>query len=74
MSLSFCLWSVYIHILCCHFVRENPLGLKGTMAKRYAELIRDLWSGKYKSIVPLKFRVSPVLDLYICVKICTVKS
>ncbi|XP_065891186.1 ubiquitin carboxyl-terminal hydrolase 32-like isoform X2 [Dysidea avara] len=36
--------------------KENPLGLKGTMAKRYAELIRDLWSGKYKSIVPLKFR------------------
>ena len=49
------------------FNRENPLGLKGTMAKRYAELIRDLWSGKYKSIVPLKFRVSAMS----CV--CTVR-
>jgi len=53
------------HLSC--FFRENPLGLKGTMAKRYAELIRDLWSGKYKSIVPLKFRVSAISVLCIYV-------
>jgi len=40
----------------CTFNRENPLGLEETMAKRYADLVRDLWSGKHKSIVPLKFQ------------------
>lgn len=37
--------------------RDNPLGMQGTMAKRYGELIHDLWSGNAKSITPLKFRV-----------------
>ena len=27
------------------------------MAKRYGELVQDLWSGNHKSIIPLKFRV-----------------
>ena len=28
------------------------------MAKRYGELVQDLWNGHFKSITPLKFRVS----------------
>ena len=28
------------------------------MAKRYGELVQELWSGNSKSITPLKFRVS----------------
>lgn len=37
--------------------RENPLGMQGVMAKRYGELIHELWNGSSKSITPLKFRV-----------------
>ena len=38
--------------------RENPLGMGGVMAKRYGELVHDLWNGSSKSVTPLKFRVS----------------
>ena len=32
------------------------------MAKRYGELVHDLWNGSSKSVTPLKFRVrQPVL-------------
>ena len=41
-----------------HSHRENPLGMGGVMAKRYGELLHDLWNGSSKSITPLKFRVS----------------
>ena len=42
--------------------RENPLGMGGVMAKRYGELVHDLWNGSSKSVTPLKFRVrQPVL-------------
>ncbi|XP_072043615.1 ubiquitin carboxyl-terminal hydrolase 32-like isoform X1 [Amphiura filiformis] len=34
----------------------NPLGMKGHIAKRYGELIKDLWAGNAKSIAPLKLR------------------
>ena len=37
--------------------RDNPLGMGGVMAKRYGELVQDLWNGHSKSITPLKFRV-----------------
>lgn len=37
--------------------RDNPLGMQGVMAKRYGELIHELWNGSSKSITPLKFRV-----------------
>jgi len=36
--------------------KENPLGMGGVMAKRYGELLHDLWNGSSKSITPLKFR------------------
>lgn len=35
------------------------------MAKRYSDLINDLWSGNSKSITPLKFRVSLSLQVSI---------
>ena len=37
--------------------RTNPLGLKGVLAKRYGELVHDLWNGGYRSIAPVKLRV-----------------
>ncbi|ELT99007.1 hypothetical protein CAPTEDRAFT_129894 [Capitella teleta] len=36
--------------------RSNTLGMKGHIAQRYGELIKDLWSGTAKSIAPLKLR------------------
>jgi ubiquitin carboxyl-terminal hydrolase 6/32 len=40
--------------------RSNPLGMKGHIAKRYGDLIQELWSGTVKSIAPLKLRVSKI--------------
>ncbi|KAJ8312078.1 hypothetical protein KUTeg_009451 [Tegillarca granosa] len=36
--------------------RTNPLGMKGHIAQRYGELVKDLWSGTSKTIAPLKLR------------------
>ncbi|XP_060064706.1 ubiquitin carboxyl-terminal hydrolase 32-like [Ylistrum balloti] len=36
--------------------RTNPLGMKGHIAQRYGDLVKDLWSGTAKSIAPLKLR------------------
>eukprot|EP00795_Rhopilema_esculentum_P015115 gene15115-6296_t len=36
--------------------RTNPLGLKGILAKRYGDLVYDLWNGLYRSIAPVKLR------------------
>lgn len=36
--------------------RSNPLGMKGHIAQRYGELVKDLWSGTSKTIAPLKLR------------------
>ncbi|XP_056604877.1 ubiquitin carboxyl-terminal hydrolase 15-like isoform X2 [Triplophysa dalaica] len=35
---------------------ENPLGMKGEIAKAYAELIKQLWSGKYSYVTPRPFK------------------
>lgn len=37
---------------------DNPLGMKGEIAKVYAELIKQLWSGKYSYITPRPFKVT----------------
>ena len=37
--------------------RTNPLGMKGHIAKRYGDLITDIWSGTAKTIAPFKLRV-----------------
>ncbi|KAL0267099.1 UNVERIFIED_CONTAM: hypothetical protein PYX00_009454 [Menopon gallinae] len=36
--------------------RDNPLGMKGHIALRYADLIDNIWSGSSKTIAPLKLR------------------
>ncbi|GAV01668.1 hypothetical protein RvY_12345-2 [Ramazzottius varieornatus] len=36
--------------------RRNPIGYGGAIAERYAELINQLWSGKYRTVAPLKLR------------------
>ena len=46
--------------------RSNPLGMGGDMAKRYGDLVCELWKGTSKSIVPLRFRVSVSVRTYIC--------
>jgi ubiquitin carboxyl-terminal hydrolase 6/32 len=38
--------------------KQNPLGTKGAIAKRYGDLVQDLWSGQNKSIVPWRFRLT----------------
>jgi ubiquitin carboxyl-terminal hydrolase 6/32 len=40
--------------------RTNPLGMKGHIAKRYGDLITDIWSGTAKTIAPFKLRVRPL--------------
>ncbi|XP_051976317.1 ubiquitin carboxyl-terminal hydrolase 15-like isoform X1 [Xyrauchen texanus] len=35
---------------------ENPLGMKGEIAKAYAELIKQLWSAKYNYVTPRPFK------------------
>ena len=34
----------------------NPLGMEGKLASVYAQLVADLWSGKYLSVSPTKFK------------------
>ncbi|KAK3083744.1 hypothetical protein FSP39_002517 [Pinctada imbricata] len=36
--------------------RSNPIGMKGHIAQRYGELVKDLWSGTSRTIAPLKLR------------------
>nr|XP_061815786.1 ubiquitin carboxyl-terminal hydrolase 15-like isoform X2 [Nerophis lumbriciformis] len=35
---------------------DNPLGMKGEIAKAYAELIKQLWSSKYSYVTPRPFK------------------
>ncbi|XP_061770483.1 ubiquitin carboxyl-terminal hydrolase 15-like isoform X3 [Nerophis ophidion] len=35
---------------------DNPLGMKGEIAKAYAELIKQLWSCKYSYVTPRPFK------------------
>ncbi|KAL5013386.1 hypothetical protein ScPMuIL_007656 [Solemya velum] len=37
---------------------ENPLGMRGEIARNFAELIKIMWSGKYSFTVPRNFKVS----------------
>uniref|UniRef100_A0A3B4UAE2 Ubiquitin carboxyl-terminal hydrolase n=1 Tax=Seriola dumerili TaxID=41447 RepID=A0A3B4UAE2_SERDU len=37
---------------------DNPLGMKGEIARAYAELIKQLWSGKYSYVTPRPFKVN----------------
>ena len=44
----------------CALCRNNPIGMKGHIAQRYGELIKDLWSGTSRAVAPLKLRVSEI--------------
>uniref|UniRef100_A0A3B3C6E1 Ubiquitin carboxyl-terminal hydrolase n=2 Tax=Oryzias melastigma TaxID=30732 RepID=A0A3B3C6E1_ORYME len=35
---------------------DNPLGMKGEIARAYADLIKQLWSGKYSYVTPRPFK------------------
>ncbi|CAG5927689.1 unnamed protein product [Menidia menidia] len=35
---------------------DNPLGMKGEIARAYAELIKQLWAGKYSYVTPRPFK------------------
>lgn len=37
--------------------QDNPLGMKGEIAKAYAELTKQLWSGKCSYVTPRPFKV-----------------
>lgn len=39
---------------------DNPLGMRGEIAKSYAELIKQMWSGKFSYVTPRAFKVSIV--------------
>lgn len=35
----------------------NPLGMKGEIAEAYADVIKQIWSGRHYSVVPRVFKV-----------------
>lgn len=37
---------------------DNPLGMKGEIAKSFGQLIKDMWSGKYTYVVPRAFKMA----------------
>ena len=36
--------------------RTNPLGMKGHIAKRFGDLVRDMWTAEARTIAPIKLR------------------
>jgi ubiquitin C-terminal hydrolase len=36
---------------------ENPMGMKGEIARAFGQLIKDMWSCKYKHVVPRNFKM-----------------
>lgn len=38
----------------------NPLGMKGEIAEAYADVIKQMWSGRHYSVVPRVFKVRAV--------------
>jgi ubiquitin carboxyl-terminal hydrolase 4/11/15 len=39
-----------------HINRKNPLGWQGKVAEEYGKLLKQIWSGRYRSIPPKKFK------------------
>lgn len=51
-----------------HINKENPLGSRGVLAEAFANVIRHLWSGEYKFISPVTFKVDAstcLVSLYV---------
>lgn len=40
-----------------HINKENPMGSRGVLVESFATVIRHLWSGEYKFISPVTFKV-----------------
>ena len=36
--------------------RVNPLGYKGQVAKRFGDLVKEMWAAKARSLAPIKMR------------------
>ena len=36
--------------------RDNPLGWQGRVADEYGALLKELWSGRYRTVSPSKFK------------------
>merc|ERR1719361_1261378 len=36
--------------------RTNPLGMKGHIAKRFGDLVREMWEGSSRTVAPIKLR------------------
>lgn len=49
---------------------DNPLGMRGEIAKSYAELIKQMWSGKYSYVTPRAFKVSREITLNVHCQFC----
>lgn len=45
---------------------ENPLGTGGKLAVIFANLMRNLWSGKERSLSPYKLKVHVRICMYAC--------
>merc|ERR1719186_318716 len=37
---------------------DNPLGMKGEIARAFGQLIKDMWSGKFSYVVPRAFKMA----------------
>ena len=37
---------------------DNPLGMKGEIARTFGQLIKDMWSGKFTYVVPRAFKMA----------------
>lgn len=38
--------------------QNNPLGMRGEIAEAYADLIKEMWSGRQSHVAPRMFKVS----------------
>ena len=37
---------------------ENPLGMKGEIARAFGEMVKNMWSGRYTYVVPRNFKMA----------------
>lgn len=53
--------------------RDNPLGMKGEIAEAYAELIKQMWSGRDTHVAPRMFKVGCVhTGMQLCTHACSI--
>ena len=37
---------------------DNPLGMKGEIARAFGEMVKNMWSGRYTYVVPRNFKMA----------------